>query len=112
MPFIDVKTNIAFSKQKADELMNELCSSLKVIGKSEAYVMCAVNDGVKMSFQQNSDEPVAIVEVKLLGKATNDGYAKATENICKIMQSYGVSGKRCYVKYDEIEHWGMDSFMF
>lgn len=50
MPFIDVKTNVTFSKEKADELMKELSGSLKAIGKSEAYVMCAVNDGLKMSF--------------------------------------------------------------
>ena len=78
MPFIDVKTNVTFSKEKADELMKELSGSLKAIGKSEAYVMCAVNDGLKMSFQCNSDEPAAIVEVKLLGKGTKDGYAKVT----------------------------------
>ncbi len=111
MPFIDVKTNVAFSKEKSDELMKELSGSLKAIGKSETYVMCAVNDALKMRFQ-GSDEPTAIVEVKLLGKGTKDGYAKVTENICGIMQSYGVEGKRCYVKYDEVEHWGMDSFMF
>ena len=70
-----------------------------------------INDALKMRFQ-GSDEPMAIVEVKLLGKGTKDGYAKVTENICGIMQSYGVEGKRCYVKYDEVEHWGMDSFMF
>ena len=57
MPFIDVKTNVTFSKEKADELMKELSGSLKAIGKSEAYVMCAVNDGLKMSFQGSSDEP-------------------------------------------------------
>ncbi|MFR2133502.1 phenylpyruvate tautomerase MIF-related protein [uncultured Ruminococcus sp.] len=112
MPFIDVKTNVTFSKEKADELMKELSGSLKAIGKSEAYVMCAVNDGLKMSFQGISDEPAAIVEVKLLGKGTKDGYAKVTENICNIMQTNGIAGKRCYVKYDEVEHWGMDSFMF
>lgn len=50
--------------------MKELSGSLKAIGKSEAYVMCAVNDGLKMSFQGSSDEPAAIVEVKLLGKGT------------------------------------------
>lgn len=112
MPFIEVKTNAVFSKETTDELMKELSSSLKVIGKSEAYVMCAVNDGMKMSFQGSSEAPTAIVEVKLLGKATKDGYAKATENICKIMQSKGISGERCYVKYDEVEHWGLNSFMF
>lgn len=112
MPFIDVKTNVEFEKQTADRLMKELSGSLAAIGKSEAYVMCAVNDGIKMSFQGNSDEPVAVVEVKLLGKADKQGYAKTTESICNIMQSYGISGSRCYVKYDEVEHWGLDSFMF
>ena len=56
MPFIDVKTNVTFSKEKADELMKELSGSLKAIGKSEAYVMCAVNYGLKMSFQGSSDD--------------------------------------------------------
>ena len=40
MPFIDVKTNVTFSKEKADELMKELSGSLKAIGKSEA-MLCA-----------------------------------------------------------------------
>ncbi len=113
MPFIDVKTSAVLSEAAADELMKELSSSLEVIGKSEAYVMCAVSDGLKMSFQGSCDEPAAIVEVKLLGRADKQGYAKATQNICNIMQSKaGIKGERCYVKYDEVEHWGLNGFMF
>lgn len=112
MPFIDVKTNVTFSKEKADELMKELSGSLKAIGKSEAYVMCAVNYGLKMSFQGSSDEPAAIVEVKLLGKGTKRRLCQSYREYLQYYADKRHCGQRCYVKYDEVEHWGMDSFMF
>ena len=114
MPYINVKTNISVDAETTDKLLKALTKSITVIpGKSEAYVMCGVEDGLKMSFRGDSALPTAFVEVKLLHSSTREAYESLTSRICEIMLEFaGVSGDRCYVKFEEIENWGYNGFMF
>lgn len=114
MPYINVKTNVLLDNVKSEQLLTALTKSITAIpGKSEASVMCGVEDGQKMIFRGDSISPVAFVEVKLLHSSTKQAYTALTEKICEIMQEVaGVSGDRCYVKFEETESWGYNSFMF
>ena len=114
MPYINVKTNVKLDDAKSEQLLTALTKSITAIpGKSEASVMCGVEDEQKMIFRGDSVTPVAFVEVKLLHSSTKQAYTALTEKICEIMQGViGVSGDRCYVKVEEAESWGYNSFMF
>lgn len=114
MPYINVKTNVKLDNSKSEQLLTALAKSITAIpGKSEASVMCGVEDGQKMIFRGDSVTAVAFVEVKLLHSSTKQAYTALTEKICEIMQEVvGVSGDRCYVKFEETESWGYNSFMF
>lgn len=75
--------------------------------------MCAVEDGVSMMFQGDDDKNIAFVEVKIFGSSTKENYGRLTAEICNILsEEAGVDGKNCYVKFEEVKYWGMDSFMF
>lgn len=114
MPFINVKTNVKLSDTAKQSLMKKLTKSITIIpGKSEAHLMCAVEDGQTMMFHGDSSSPMAIVEVKILHSASKQAYGDITAELCKIMKDEaGVEGSYCYVKFDEIETWGMDGYLF
>lgn len=119
MPFINAKTNVALSDEQKLSLKTKLTNSITAIpGKTPAYLMCAVEDNISMMFRGDEKTPVAFVDVKLLCRNVGDDsmkphYTALTAEICRIMnEEIGVSGDRCYVKFEEVRYWGMDSFMF
>lgn len=114
MPFINVKTNVSLDENKKTTIKSRVSKAISLIpGKSEAYLMCAVEDGVSMMFQGDDDKNIAFVEVKIFGSSTKENYGRLTVEICNILsEEAGVDGKNCYVKFEEVKYWGMDSFMF
>ncbi|MCD8026736.1 MAG: hypothetical protein LUF33_07405 [Clostridiales bacterium] len=114
MPFINVKTNVRLDDMKKQSILKQLSKSITLIpGKSEEYVMCAVEDNIPMIFHGESAQPIAMVEVSILHSAPKHAYESLTAELCKIMQTEaGVDGGNCYVKFAETEYWGVNSFMF
>lgn len=107
MPFIEMKTSETITNQKETELKTAFGNAIGLIpGKSEQWLMLNFCDNQKMWFK-GSNEPTAILEVKIYGSASPENYdnltAKLTELVSDIL---GIQGSRIYVKYDEIEYWG------
>ncbi|MBQ1616088.1 MAG: hypothetical protein II086_02425, partial [Ruminococcus sp.] len=64
MPFINVKTNAALSGDKKLAIENKLSDAISLIpGKSDRYLMLAVEDNVSMMFHRDTDCAIAMVEV-------------------------------------------------
>lgn len=112
MPFIEVKTNQNLSETKTI-IKSELGSAITAIpGKSESWLMVEISDKLDMYFK-GTDEPCAMFEIAIFGKASDDAYDDLTKRICELSEKYlGVSAERTYVKYSEIEHWGYNNFNF
>lgn len=112
MPFIELKTNQNIDEIK-EILKAELGSTITAIpGKSEAWLMIEL-EGDKTMYFKGSDEPCAMFEIAIFGKANDDAYDDLTKRICAISEKYlAVSPDRTYVKYSEIDHWGYNNFNF
>lgn len=112
MPFIELKTNQNI-KENEKTIKSELGKAITAIpGKSETWLMVEL-EGDKAMYFQGSDEPCAMFEIAIFGKASDDAYDDLTKRICDISEKYlGVSPDRTYVKYTEIEHWGYNNFNF
>lgn len=113
MPYIHVRTTEKIDEIKKEVIESKLTKAITIIpGKTEAHLMCSVQDNVSMMFH-NEKAPMAFVEVKLLGKSTKEAYGNLTAEICKILQEeIGVPGNFCYVQFTEVDHWGFDGIMF
>ena len=107
MPFINTKTSAEISKEQEIQLKEKMGSAIKLIGKSESWLMLNFEDKCRMAFKGNADSDSAIVSVDLLGGASEKAYADMTHAICTTV-SYvlGVPFNRVYVKYGEYTHWG------
>ncbi len=114
MPYINTKTTVSLSEEKKAALAMRYGKAIALIpGKSEAHLMLGFEDGVTMYFAGNMGEPMAFIEVKILGTAQKKDLEVLTKEICDILKDeLGISGDHVYVKYEEITHWGWNGRNF
>ncbi|MCM1114178.1 MAG: phenylpyruvate tautomerase MIF-related protein [Clostridium sp.] len=112
MPFIQVKTNQNIDEMKT-AIKSELGQAITAIpGKTEGWLMIEL-EGNKNMYFKGTDEPCAMFEIDIFGKAEDNAYDDLTKRICAISEKYlKVSPERTYVKYTEINHWGYNNFNF
>lgn len=113
MPFIDARFSTLVNEEKEISIKKKLGEAITLIGKSEAYLMVQIQDNCKLYFKGNNDEDSAFFEVKLLGKSTKANYEKLTAALCELAsEELSIPTNRVYVKFEEVEYWGYDSFVF
>ena len=114
MPFISTKTNVNVSKEKEIELKEKLGQAISIIpGKSENWLMVAIEGDVPMYFQGDDSKPVAFVEVKIFGNATSDVYSNMTKELSSIYNEVlGIPADRMYSRYFGSADWGWNGNNF
>lgn len=113
MPFIHTRTNQTVSRDQEAKMARELGQAIGILGKSEQWLMLQFEENCRMYFRGESDQPMAFVEVKLLGRAQGDAYNRLTGKITQIVSGVlSVSPDRVYVKYEETEYWGWNGANF
>lgn len=107
MPFINIKTNVDVSKEKADSIKTALGSAITAIpGKSENWLMVGIEDSYKLYFK-GTEEPAVMVEVQLYGSASDNSMEALTGSITDIVtDNFGISSDRVYVSYMLTKNWG------
>ena len=113
MPFINTRTSCEITKEKELAIKAELGEAIKLIGKSESWLMLNFEDNCRLYFKGDNTQEMAIVEVALFGKATDSQYDALTAKITEIISdSLSISPSCIYVKYEEVDHWGYSGFNF
>ncbi len=114
MPFIDTKTSVTVSKEQETELKKRLGEAIRIIpGKSESWLMVAIEGGIPMYFRGDDSEPVLFSEVKIFGNASSDVYEKMTKELTGIYQDVlGVSPDHMYIRYFGSADWGWNGGNF
>ena len=113
MPFINVKTNAKLTSPQKEIIKRRLFDCIGIIpGKSDRYLMVAIDDGADMAFHRDAASRMAMVEVKLSGESTKDAYQRLTGAICMILSDEArVLSENCFVKFEEVKYWGHNGFM-
>ena len=112
MPFINVKTNTAVSKEKMDDIKTQLGKAITALpGESEAWLMVGIEPECALYFK-GSDAPAAMVQVQTFG--TNaQGTDTLTGRICDILQAeLSIPKDRTYVSYFGTANWGWNGGNF
>lgn len=107
MPFINVKTNVKVSAEKAEAIKSALGRAITAVpGKSESWLMVGIEDDYTLYFK-GSDEPAAMTEVSLFGNASGGALSELTGSITSIVnENLGISPDRVYVSYMTTPNWG------
>lgn len=113
MPFINVKTNAAVSKEAEIAVKTDLGKAISAIpGKSEAWLMVGIEPEHILYFK-GDDAPAAMVEVSVFGSANPAAFDKLTGEICGILNSrLNIEPSRIYVKYSATSNWGWNGGNF
>jgi 2C-methyl-D-erythritol 2,4-cyclodiphosphate synthase len=113
MPFITLKTNKSISKESEVNIKSKLGEAIKIIGKTESWLMINFEDNQKMYFRGESSFDMAFVSVDLYGSASKSSYNLMTEEITNILKDeLEIESDKIYVKYGEIENFGYNGRNF
>lgn len=113
MPYIDISTNATLSSEQLDNIKYLCGRAISLIpGKSEQYLMVKVTDKANLWFQ-GDESTAAMVEISLFGKASRESCESLTKEICGILErEANIPPQRTYVKYQFVDNWGYNRFMF
>ena len=107
MPFISLKTNQTINSSTETNLKNKFGNAIKILGKTEDWLMLCFEDEQKMYFKGDSSEGIAFLNVKIYGKACKVAYDDMTKELTKIVsQELDIPASNVYVKYEECDMWG------
>lgn len=113
MPYINTTTNVKISNSSEENIKSKFGEAIKILGKSESWLMLNFVDNQRMYFQGDNSKPMAIVEVKLFGKAQPNAYDEMTSAITNTISSeLNISPNQVYVKYEEVSYWGWNGNNF
>ncbi len=116
MPLIKVKTSVANpDRQDTDQLLQQLSASLaQHLGKSESYVMTALEADVPMTFGGSSD-PACYVEIKSIGTMSAPQTQAMSATFCQhLSEALGVLPNRIYIEFADAKPsmWGWNGGTF
>ncbi|MDF2907714.1 MAG: hypothetical protein K0R34_3035 [Herbinix sp.] len=114
MPFINMKTNLQVTKEQKERVKQKLGKAIELIpGKSEEWLMVAIDDNISLYFKGKADKPIAFVEVKIFGSTTEEAYQLVTAQITHVLnEELSISPDQIFVAYAEVEHWGWNGNNF
>ena len=113
MPFINITTNAELNKGRELKLKTALGEAITALpGKSEAWLMIAINSHTVMYFKGTNDL-CAMIEVSIYGKQSNEAKDALTQKVTKaVFDELKVPPERIYVSYRETPDWGLNGSNF
>ena len=113
MPFINTKYSGEITPEQEQEIKTQLAEAVKLIGKTESWLMGGFEPECSLYFKGEKSERIAFVEVSLYGSAPAAGCGKMTAEICRILgEVLGVPADKVYVKYSPTDNWGWNGNNF
>lgn len=110
MPFIKTSTNINIDENKKEVLKTRFGTAISIMGKPESYLMLEFEDAKTMYFA-GSNEPLAFVDIKVLGSANNTN--EMTKEVTKILsEELNLPPNRIYIAYKDYSDWGFNGNNF
>lgn len=113
MPYIRTRTNTEITKDKEIIIKERLGEAIRLLGKSEDWLMLDFDSNCKMYFAGNENELMAYVDVKIYGHKSNDEFNNMTREITDIISSeLLIMPDHIYVSYGEYDNWGWNGSNF
>ncbi len=114
MPFINTISTVEITEEKKAALTAAFGKAIALIpGKSESWLMLNFIGSSKMAFRGDGVTDCAMLEVEILGKASDEAFDNLTRELCSQASTIlGVPSDRIYVKYRECDRWGYDGSNF
>ncbi len=114
MPYLKLETNQQPTPESCRQLLKNMSKGVaEILGKSENYVMIALEVAKPMCFAGN-DQPTAFVELKSLG-LPEEQTAAFSRKLCVLIEAQtGIKADRIYIEFNSpARHmWGWNEKTF
>jgi phenylpyruvate tautomerase PptA (4-oxalocrotonate tautomerase family) len=114
MPYLKIQTNQSLSPAERQTLLQKASAEVaEQLGKSENYVMVAIEADQDMLFA-GSSEPLAYLELKSIG-LPEETTAQLSASLCQLLSTeLGIEQNRIYIEFaNAARHlWGWDGATF
>lgn len=114
MPYLNIQTNNELGAGKRAEVMSALSAAVaEQLGKSERYVMVALQSSAPMLFG-GGDAPTAYVELKSIGLPGSETPHLARA-LCEVVhQELAIPPERVYIEFTDVARhmWGWNGGTF
>jgi phenylpyruvate tautomerase PptA (4-oxalocrotonate tautomerase family) len=114
VPYLKIQTNQPLAAEAETRLLDSASRVVaEALGKSEQYVMVAVQASVAMQFA-GSDAPTAYLELKSIGLLADHTPALST-TLCELVgQQLDIQPDRIYIEFTDVPRalWGWNGGTF
>lgn len=114
MPLIRVECNTRVESDAAAAFIAKASEKTsEILGKSENYVMCILDDNRNMSFAGNTDA-TAYIEFKSIG-LPEDKTTELSAAVCELVSAtLGIASDRIYIEFANAQRhmWGWNNRTF
>lgn len=111
MPYIKTSTNIKIDDEKLETIKSKIGKCIEVMGKSENWLMLEFNDNAKMYFKGSKENPIAYLDVKVLGEVHNSN--EMTRELTNIISTeLSIEPSNIYISYQGFSDWGYNGNNF
>ena len=114
MPLLKTECNISLTQEAKNDFIKQASNiTSKMLGKSEDYVMCSIDDNKNMCFAGSSD-PTAYIELKSIG-LPEDKTGELAGAICELIGAQlGIPAQRIYIEFSNAQRhmWGWNNRTF
>lgn len=111
MPYIRTSTNVKIDELKLKNIKEKFGRAIRLMGKSEDWLMLEFNDNATMYFKGNNQDSVAFIDVKVLGNVNNSN--EMTKELTSIISSeLGIEPNKIYIAYQGYSDWGYNGSNF
>jgi len=113
MPYIHMSLSERINKSQELQIKNDFGKAITLIPeKSEASLMLSIDSDCNMYFK-GTDDPCAILEVRMMGNASRNEYTNFVSVATSIINNIcGIPRERIYVSFFSTTTWGCNNFMF
>lgn len=114
MPFIHTKVNCSIPRETEKQLATAYGQAISLLpGKTESWLMLQFEENCRLWFRGCPDQPTAMVQVQLYGKADAAACDALTGRICALLEEHlQIAPENVYVKYEETNLWGWNGANF
>lgn len=111
MPYIKTSTNVNIDDIKLSNIKSKMGEAIRLMGKTEDWLMLEFNDNAKMYFKGNGSNPIAFLDVRVLGGVNNSN--EMTKELTNIISSeLGIAPNNIYISYQGYSDWGYNGSNF
>lgn len=113
MPYIDANVSVKLDSERVERIKSAFGKAISLIpGKSESYLMVKISDDCNMFFK-GDPSPTAMCSVSIFGSADEKSCEALTKEICEIFRREAdIPSSRTYVKFQFVDTWGYNGFLF